>query len=468
MNLQTRILLHLYQQAPDEKVTLKQLGEELGVSALGKVRDALAYLMDRDWIGLKSLGPLAMLCWITSDGRDVVRDLIEQDASEDGSATSPPLSTRVDYQNLETSPGPPMFIWDLEGLSPLRRRVIQRQDFVDRISKVLEDSDDRRIVLLYGQPLVGKTFVLARLQDALQERYTPVFIHMNGWSSTRRQLDFLNELATSIQIDIESLRPGVEISPFRRASELQATAEFSRFMYDASKSVGADDRPFLLMFDEFEYLAREETDGRIFDYLVGFIESYYQRVRFVFAGSGDMFDLMENTALVKILAKGHKVCVDCFDEEVSRDLVVAMTSRYFALEPQALEKIVYLVNGHPGLQKEVLRIIVRCWRNESRKDIVSEGDINAALEDVRIELSPKLHDIWFGLSMQERDLLQQVAGIERRSFEEHEFSGLKRYHTRKHLKRLVDRQILSSTSKGSLYTIRLGLLVDSIVYGILS
>jgi hypothetical protein len=268
------------------------------------------------------------LCWITYDGRQILKTFDSQSDKENTvEKISPPTDTKKPTSKLIKDY--PEFSWNLDTLEPPHVYIVQRQNVIEQIKGILENPDGRRIVFLWGQPQVGKTFVLEELQRILQDQYTPVFVHTNGWASTRKQSSFLYELALNIQYSLNLSRTKDHIKPFQRVSEFEATAEFIRFIRDISQSRCAEGMPFLLMFDELEYLAREEADSRIFEYLTSLVDDHYQQLRFIFAGSGDMLDLLEHGPLTEFWAKGQEVCIKCFEENVTRNLVIALTKPYF-------------------------------------------------------------------------------------------------------------------------------------------
>jgi DNA-binding MarR family transcriptional regulator len=452
------ILLYLYDQGPDEKTPLSALCDAVGASSREAV-EALDQLEAQSFVERSGLDRYTILCWITHTGRQIITEFGKQEIAQ-GAETKVP---QIDHDEFDV--GIPESVWNLDRLDPQQLYIVQRQDIVERIKQILEDPSGRRIVFLYGQPLVGKTFVLRQLGETLQDQYVPVYIDVNGWASTRNQLDFLAELAESIKIEIQSSRPDLHIEPFKCVSETQATVGFSRFMHDLAQSVRAEGAPFLLMFDELEYLAREEADGRIFEYLTGFVDAFAPRARFVFAGSEEMLDLLKrNRALATLLAKGRSVRVDCFDKETSLGLVIALVTPHLAFEPRALNKVVRLADGHPNLLKCLLGIIIHRWRSKLRKRIVNESDLSIMVGDVCVELNPKLQDIWCRLSMPEQLILQRIA----RSSQAREGVVEKEHHEERDLQKLVYRQILDYDLLNKLYTIRLGLLIESLSYGILS
>jgi DNA-binding PadR family transcriptional regulator len=471
LELSHGILSYLCSQASGGRTYISQLCQELDIQTdQDVVFEVLDSLSREKLVDLENAGRQGILIKVTDKGRERVKALREPYVAEDTPKVEPSATCIVkpDTEVVETMVEYSEFSWTLDGLSPQHIYVVQRQDVVDRIHRILEDRNDERIVFLYGPPQVGKTFVLNRLKETLKDQYVPVFIHVNGWLSISLLPKFLYELANAIQYEIESSEPIYKIEPFTLGSDLEATAEFSRFMNNLVQSIRAEGKWLLLMLDELEYLACEETDEHVFEYLAGCIDSYFQQVRFVFAGSGHMLDLLRHGPLATLWARGQTVPICCFDKEISRVLVIAQTDRYFRFEPRALDRVICLADGQPSLLKSVLAIVVRHWRNRWRKPRITEDELSSALEDICIELSPKLTNIWYGLPLFEKRILQQVAQSGKTSFGVNDVALESEVGIKRCLDWLVKQNILHYDLQDRLYTVRLGLLVESISRGILS
>jgi len=308
------ILLYLSKQPPLDKVPQSDLLKALTLSSPEPVIEALHYLKDQQLIEMLVAGHKAMLCWLTYNGRKMAKEILTladmKNAVEGTSATDSHI-IESETQAIEEYPE---FSWTLKGLDPKLVYMVQRQNVIKRIQKILENPSDNRIAFLYGPPQVGKTFVLNRLKNTLPDQYVPVVIHLAGWASIEKLSSFLYELATKIKSNLEFSPSGYQIEPFRAGSELEATIEFSKFMNLLVHRVRAEGQFLLLIFDELEYLTDKDTDSRIFDYLTGCIETYLdQEVRFIFAGSGDMLDLVKSGSLARLWGKGGRVKMECFE-----------------------------------------------------------------------------------------------------------------------------------------------------------
>jgi len=463
--LSQNILLSLFALGPDDdgKVQATEVGQKLGIhpGQQEKVPNALSSLHQRALIDLIID---QQMVWIraTSNGRKMAQKLTERGIVEESISPVDQVDKSSEYVR---------FRWDLDRLDLQCVQVVQREDVIREIRAALEDPSDRRIVLLYGQPRIGKTFILEQLREAAQDKYVPVLIHMNGWASVSTQSDFLRELAKSIRVDLaKAMKIEIPENYLDNVPDSQCTAAFSMFMYRVSQCLSTESKPFLLMFDELEYLARGKTDILIFEYLLGLVEGS-QQVRGIFAGSGDMLDWVASSSQ-SLWAKGHPVRVDCFEEDVSRKLVESLCSPYFALESDALDWLIGLVDGHPCLMKDLLDIVFHYWRM-TRMGLVSKYDLQVLLEDFCNGLSGALTDTWNRLRPEERDILRWIAQHARQEFDMRDLVSDtvldgRRFHRENAVKNLARRQILYYDAQSGCCRVRLGLLVEALSNGVLS
>lgn len=462
------ILLYLSKQPPLEKVPLSDLLKALTHSSPEPVIEALHYLKDQQLIEMLVAGHKAMLCWLTYNGRKIAKEILILADMNSAVESTPATDSHIIESEIEAIEEYPEFSWTLEGLDQKRAEVVQRQNVVERIQKILENASDNRIAFVYGSAQVGKTFVLNRLKNTLPNEYVSVFIHLNGWQSISKLSTFLYELATYLETCPEFGQCGYQIQPFTPSSEIEATRQFSKFMNQLVQKVRDDGKYLVLMFDELEYLTKEDTDKEIFRYLTNYIETYSQQeVRFVFAGSGHMVNLVRGGSLARFWVKGGRVEIKSFKTGTSRALIVALTARYFQFDTKAIERIIRLGNGHPNFLRRTLPILVDYWKNKWRRNIITENDLNDVLQEICFQLSPELRDIWSRLSLLEQQVLQRIARIRCVSFRIDEVTIGSEPKIKRCLDQLVWLQILDYVKRDNLYIVRLGLIIESLSYGIL-
>lgn len=478
------ILYKAYRKAPDEWVHAEFIRKKLKLNQ-EQLHDFVLALHDKKLIETNYLDDRALLK-ITPDGVAIlVPEAYSEQESQKPDKTievafiAPPSELSETYSELEedsqedeafVSEEFPDFSWDiLENNQFKHLPVVRRHDIITKITTVLNSRDNKQFIFLYEhQPRVGKDQVLKGLQERLSSTYIPVYMNFGGWSSIESQADFLAELAFNIQEEIEFLMPDIQIEPFNHTSEAQSTKEFARFMRSLTKTLHCGEKLFLFIFDELDYLQRFDADRRIFEYFRGFIRKYSRQARFIFAGSSDIFDVLEHKELVDLLGKGRPIAVECFVEEVSRELIMALTKPYFAVETNAVDMIFRLSDGHPELLKEVLEILIHYWEDHGREGQIRVQDVMNALDNNRTELSLNIKAIWAMLSRSEQKIMQHIARNGQKSFTADDIDIEHKHHLLRDLKRLVDRQILNYREQYKHYTVRLGLLTDLIAYGILS
>lgn len=453
------ILYQTHRKTPGEWVNAEHIRKALDIKQ-EDLHDFIIVLNEKSFIETNFLDNNALLK-ITAKGIAILKPVESYENSPTQGEDEPETTAIREY---------PEFSWNLLAKNHSQHlQTVRRHDIVATITKTLDDTDDRQLIFLYErQPRVGKGIVLKGLQETVSQTYIPVYMNFSGWSSIENQADFLEELADNIQYEIELFMPDAQIESFNHVAETQATKEFARFMHSLAKTLHCNGKLFLFIFDELDYLQRFEADKHIFEYFRGFIQKYSRRARFIFAGSGDIFDLLEHSELVALLAHGNQIVVECFAEEISRELVKALTHDYFELEESVIDMIIKLSNGHPELLKEMLGILVRYWENHGRNEQISIQDVMNALDDIRTELSPKLKEIWLKLSLSEQRIMQHIVRSGQQHFTADDIDIEQKNHLLRDLRRLVDRQILNYKAQCEQYTVRLGLLTDLIAYGILS
>lgn len=478
-NLLEEVLRYLCER-PDEWIPPVGLFEELDASSrepvieILKITESLGYAETR-----------ASEYRITNDGRRMFRifegrEVIPGDQETEEKPAEFPSEVDAAASALEAeetkvellSKGAEEVLklpWNLEalGLHPKYVRTINRQDIIEQIEGILEGRNDRRVVFLYGQPQVGKTFVLQRLEERLKDRYVPVLIHLNGWASVRKLSTFLYELAMSIQFEVESSYPELEIMPFQPGSDEQAPEEFQKFMSSLYQNIRAQGKLLLLMFDELEYLAWEETDRQIFEHMTDFVDEWSKEMRVIFCSRAPLDWLKRDNMkeLEELVSRGQTVLIDCFESEVSQELVRALGT-HLALDDGAVDAIVRLVDGHPSILRKALVILSHHWKDKWRSKEIKEDSLEAVFEDILIELSPTTRDIWYTLSPPEKRILQRVAQYNRDGFDIAD--SVFESSATEHLQQLGERRILHLDPEHKRYTVRLGILTESILYGILS
>ncbi len=106
LSLTQKILLHLYEQAPDDKVGLTALCQAVGESSKDAVLEELDRLESKQAIQQQGIDREHILCWITYTGRQYVKQFRTQAASENvtqqsGGSKRPQLPVDVQDEILD-------------------------------------------------------------------------------------------------------------------------------------------------------------------------------------------------------------------------------------------------------------------------------------------------------------------------------------------------------------------------------
>jgi hypothetical protein len=383
------------------------------------------------------------------------------EVSSETEETEPPLleTPSTKPRSRPTAPYYARLSWNLErlGLDLAHSSIVLRRHYVEQIRAILGDPDNPQSVYLYGQPMVGKSDLLMRLRKELRNEYIPVSVPTSS-SSVTDHTAFLWEIAQCIQTEIEFSdieNPSISSIVQQKFDE---TTDFVRLIGELSRETCIAGKPFLFMFDDLDYLVRD-GNGQIFEYLAWFVRHHREWVRFIFAGRPEEYDYETNPALARLLATSEHIPVKCFTLEASRALVVALTEPHYVFAEEALERIVFLVDGHPCVLKKVLNAVHDYWQELGRPEVISEQQIEAVIEKERTALRPVLTDIHRVLSDDEKRFLAEIAQDPGMYCQPYRVASGSAADQNEVLKELARRQILDYDSTSTDYLVRLGLLL---------
>ncbi|MCP4351727.1 MAG: ATP-binding protein [Desulfobacterales bacterium] len=462
------LLTFLYEQPINDKVPLYEICKGINHKSREYVSKILYGLHGKqlvEIIEIKGQGSKALSCSLTKYGRDIIYDLKDANSKNSGELPAD-KEKKTDQKNTDPSAfgdDYPVFnLGELDKFTPEYADVVSRNNILNDISKILE-SDNEKIIYLYGLPKVGKTYVLDQLRNTLKYKFIPVKIDINGWSSICKQGTFLLELAKKICKDIKLLKQEVDIKLFGKVPEEYATIEFTDFLDELCQCTDAEKNPLVLMFDEIEYMTNlASTDHNIYNFLINLIHRKYP-VKFIFTGSIDMFNKFKNCPLERILDIGKRIQVGCYDEKVSRDLLDKHASPFFTFNSKARERIQFLTDGHPILLQNIFNIIAEEWRIHKRT-IITEDDVNAVFNDIQDKLSYIPKAIFSTLPMVERKVIEQLSQYRQEPFS-HESILSDQQHVNEIMKKLVKLQIMKFQQ--SVYSFRIGILAESVFHRII-
>ncbi len=130
-------------------------------------------------------------------------------------------------------------------------------------------------VVLYGQRRIGKTSILLHLQQHLSHTLLPVYFNLQLFQAGSTA-GLLYSLCRTIASHLEKAACPAPVVPTMDTFTIEPFLTFDQFLSDAERSVQLGQR-IVLVFDEFEELEKQVTNGhvdeRIFTFLRGMTQT---------------------------------------------------------------------------------------------------------------------------------------------------------------------------------------------------
>ncbi|MCB0168678.1 MAG: hypothetical protein KDI79_30910 [Anaerolineae bacterium] len=278
------------------------------------------------------------------------------------------------------------------------------EDIVGTLTKTQQN-----FIVLHGQPRIGKSSLLYRLQrdEILQNTHIPVVFDLQqheGFSTVRILASLAQRIAEKVDVNL----------PF--PTEAEIADDPNKFKKDFLVSIfdRLEDKRLLLLFDEFDVAIPPDTSNLASvetfpGYLRAVINEEQEQMAFVFVVSKRL-DLLP--ADYHRLFKGaHTQPVGRLEKPDTFDLLVEL-GRQGQIEytPAALEEIWALTNGHPYMT-QLIGSEVFDRLQKGGKQQAEVPDVEACLTKAMEHGEGALVWFWKGFEKEERLVLSAVADL---------------------------------------------------------
>ncbi len=240
--------------------------------------------------------------------------------------------------------------------NPYTIRDVRHAMFFGReqeIQRIIQAINAHKPVVLYGQKRIGKTSLLNRLTDTILPQHCqaiPVMIDVLSLSPLSA-IPFLTELADSAIAQIiltqkkQDERRNFRISRLRIKDNHPFKA-FGDWVHQVEGELQGKRLVFLV--DEFTR-AEEEFQSGTLD------QHFFQGLQWLVSVSGVSFILCvhdhiigrENSSITGLLQRSEPVRIDELDANNARRLIQQPLADFYTWDPQVVDRIVRLTNGHP-------------------------------------------------------------------------------------------------------------------------
>jgi AAA+ ATPase superfamily predicted ATPase len=285
---------------------------------------------------------------------------------------------------------------------------VGRRDVFQFIRQNLVGAHQNNIIILHGQRRTGKTSVLYRLGEVLQDSHIAVLIDMQG-KPARGEADFLYAIADDIVFTLEDHAIEMDLPPREAFSEAPEFYFRARFLRRLLPRLG--DRQLLLIFDEFEELQRRVEDGRLQPDIFQFLRNLMQheeKVDFIFAGTHKLEELgMEYWSVLFNIATYRPISF-LSTKEMRRLIQEPVKESNLEYDPLAIERIIQVTAGHPYFAQLVLHEMI-VYRNEMEVSYLTAVDVDEVLERIVARGEAHFRYIWAESSPEEQAVLRALA-----------------------------------------------------------
>jgi len=279
-----------------------------------------------------------------------------------------------------------------------------RKDVFTVIKDVL-DAQRQNVVVLYGQRRIGKTSVLHRAAQWLQEQggFFPVYYDLQG----KERLSLaavLENLGQTLARRLNLPRPDPKLfDDHGRYFEEQ-------LLPDTFRQLGQG--RLVLLIDEFDVLSDELASPRaasetLFPYLQGLIQNQ-PRIGFVFVVGRRIEELA--THFQAIFKQAVYRRVGHLSAEESRSLIVEAAGNQVNYEEPAIRQIQALAAGHPYFTQLICFEAFNAAKLNSKTSI-SAGVVSEVVSRAIESGHGALNWFWEGLPRAERFILSAVAQV---------------------------------------------------------
>lgn len=406
-NVQEAILLILYEyflsNPQDTRMVFSDLCKKINSNPneddIREIRKELFKLKHKGWVDFQFLDQtLEGEAWIEPDGLKITESLEKKNQ---------------DMDSTESSTVCPQSLGELIEEMPAFARLIQREDLLKEIIRYITQTPDPKPnhIVIYGQPMVGKTKFLEYLSNSLSDRFVPLMITGQGLNSINNMNVFLFDLVVQLTDKFNKWGKkhdssnGLFHPDKNEFSEGKAIHAFHT-IWKKILQISGERKPFVI-FDEIEHLLdyHKPLDERILNFVDEFIRNP-ENGYFILAGS-ERIRFSQNEQFSMLIAKGQLYPVHCFDEGTSRKIFSSF-QKYIGYEEEFLDDIIALCDGHPRIINNMYESMASFVNELPDKRNITTKDFETILTMLIERTSEVLWALRWRLTNEERIVLQLI------------------------------------------------------------
>lgn len=282
------------------------------------------------------------------------------------------------------------------------------------IEQRFQDTEQTRIVMLYGQRRMGKSSVLKNVANKYLQRKEWWPIYIDGATIFAKEV---SELILALATRIWNKLPDGHSVPEPKLDDFRIDpghALVNQFLPMVDESIRKTGKTLLILFDEFDTYIKS-VQGRFpaeeIQQVLWVTREFAQALStggFMYAGTFELLD-MSRQYQAPFFNLAEQIKVGPLDEKAARDLICTPGGRYLKFNEDAIQKIMRLSGCHPYFIQLLCNKIFDLAVNENTH-VVGVRLVNQAIPEAQ-EQENAFFNIWAERNPEQKLTLAAMAHI---------------------------------------------------------
>ncbi len=292
----------------------------------------------------------------------------------------------------------PTTLGELINRDPHCARIIQRDGLLAQIKEYFTQIPEPKPnhIVLYGQPMVGKTKMLNRLSEALGSEFIPLLVTGQGLNATDNldvfTFDLTDQLTNRFKLWTKNQKVPMNLNNPNWSKFDNGKGPRAFYKHWNNLQLIAGQTQPIVIFDEIEHLLDnpQKLNLEILTFLDGFVGNP-EHGHFILAGS-EYIRRSENEQFSLLIARGHPIQVPHYSDETVV-LILSAIEDYFTIDDDVLQYCVALCDGHPRILQIMFEAVVYEVTKSPGKQRLQKKDI----EPISTKVIERAEDVLWAL-----------------------------------------------------------------------
>lgn len=320
----------------------------------------------------------------------------------------------------------PISLENLIQNEPNSAHLVHRDELLYQIKEYFTQTSEKMSpIVLYGQPMVGKTRILGRLAEILGNQYIPLIITLQGTNVNSLDL-FAFDLAQQLSIKFRKWAKNYEVPLNLNSLNLRdfgagkGTEAFFKHWENLQRATGK--KQSVVMIDEIESFL-DASEKLLQQQIISFLDDFVNNPKngyFILVGSEDIL-YSKDEQLRMLIAQGRATHVHPYNNETVLSVFSALQES-FSFADDTLQACLALCDGNPRLLKETVEAAIAQARKSPGKRKLEKDDIDPITSNMIERADGTLLKLWDHLSSEIKAVIWLISQQVSSPFGEVEFT----------------------------------------------